>query len=93
MIHLIEVDSSSTPVGLKRAIRRAAMTGGVELALKEELSTDQLDHLIQRFITVLETDLSAGAFRRASGAYRVLSLVLNHLKVSERQRKRILQVL
>ncbi len=89
-ITVLEVGPEHTLPALKKLVRRYAMTGGVEIALRQDLVGHELDILVDRFLPELEKERGQGARFFACTAYRVLALVSRQGNLGDDQRALLL---
>lgn len=92
-IHLLEVGPDDTPEGVAKLARRFAMTGGVEIALRRELSGPDLTKITDRFLPQLEEFPPGSAKRRSNHAFRILKLVSEHELADAELQKKLAEVL
>lgn len=92
-VALIEIDRETTAQSLKKAARRYAMTGGFELGLKPELSTEDLEILAKRFVAAIEALPGTVSERKNSNLGRVLTLIEAHPNASEETKQLLAQEL
>ncbi len=78
MVHLLEISPELSVAQVKKLALRLAMTGGYELTLKADLSTAELRELALRYIEVLKEYQADNSEKRASNAYRILTLIQRH---------------
>lgn len=78
MIHLLEIDAQSRPAEVRKFMRRYAMTGGVELALRQGLKQEDLHTIAEVFAGDLGLGGEFKAAWRTGSSYRILKLVRAH---------------
>jgi hypothetical protein len=98
MIHLLEVSPTISPQQLKKLSRKYAMTGGFELALKQDLSATELELMSKIYIQeLLENKKNSPQYSdskcKSSNAFRILKLIIDHVNVSEESKLDIAKAL
>lgn len=90
MIAEIEVSHETTVKDLRKAARRAAMTGGYELTLHSELSARDLEQIVETFLPELEQRVDKGVSEyRSCNAFRILALVVEHPELKSSLREQL----
>ena len=75
MIHVLEVGTEETPEQLRKRARKLAMTGGYEVQLSRDLTTEELKELARKFEDEHDRYPAGSAAQSASLAGRILSLI------------------
>jgi hypothetical protein len=85
VIHLWVVNADATAEAGLKQIRKLAMTGGVDVALPELLSEDEVMRIVTAWTPELQRYAEGTSAYRSSTAYRILDLVsqnASYLKVA-----------
>jgi hypothetical protein len=78
MIHLLEISPEISVQTTKKLARRYAMTGGYEICLKNDLTTQQLADLVQLYKLEIKSFSKINSHIKNSLAFRILKLVSLH---------------
>lgn len=90
-IHLLELVPGQSAAEARKLQRRYAMTGGVEISLKSDLTAKDLKEIAQVYLSEIQKFVPGTSEYRSNLAARALTLLLNHPRIAPEDKARILK--
>lgn len=88
-IHILALEEVTQPAELYKLARRYAMTGGYEIVVGDNLTTDELTRLVDIYSGELMRYPAGTSARQASLAYRLLSGIKLHKNCTSQLEKQV----
>jgi len=92
-IHLLEVQSHQEVREVEKQARKLAMTGGYEVSLSSDMSSADIDIILEVWSKQLDKYTIGTKAREVGLAGRILGLLREHPHVSESQKSQISAIL